>query len=59
MAIEGRAPKILRYCTKNGVPVAAFAVTMLFPCLSFLQVSNGSNKVLGILIGLITAGQGD
>lgn len=56
MALEGRAPAFLRYCTKNGVPVYAFAVTMIFPCLSFLQVSNGSAKVLGWLINLVTAG---
>jgi amino acid transporter len=29
---------------------------MVFPCLSFLQVSNGSNVVLGWLINLVTAG---
>lgn len=56
MALEGRAPAFLRYCTKSGVPVFAFAVTMIFPCLSFLQVSNGSAKVLGWLINLVTAG---
>lgn len=56
MALEGRAPAFLRYCTKNGVPLFAFAITMIFPCLSFLQVGNGSAKVLGWLINLVTAG---
>lgn len=56
MALEGRAPKVLSKCTKNGVPWAAFLVVMCFPFLSFLQVSNGSNQVLTWLINLITAG---
>jgi amino acid transporter len=50
LALEGRAPKALRYCTKNGVPLYCFFVVMCFPCLSFMQLSNGSNKVLGWLI---------
>jgi amino acid permease len=56
LAIEGRAPKALRYCTKSGVPLVCFAIVMVFPCLAFLQVSNGSNVVLGWLINLVTAG---
>lgn len=55
MALDGRAPKVLRYCTKSGVPVFCFAVVMVFPCLSFLQISNGSAKVLNWLINLVTA----
>jgi hypothetical protein len=57
MALEGRAPRFLQYCTKNGVPLYCFIVTMIFPCLSFLQVSSGSAKVLNWLINLITAGE--
>ncbi|CAD0088164.1 unnamed protein product [Aureobasidium vineae] len=56
LAIEGRAPKALRYCTKSGVPLVCFGIVMVFPCLAFLQVSNGSNVVLGWLINLVTAG---
>lgn len=56
MAVEGRAPGIFRKTTKNGVPIYCFFFVMLFPCLSFLQVSNGSNKVLTWLVNLITAG---
>ncbi|KAK4609184.1 General amino acid permease AGP2 [Fulvia fulva] len=56
LALEGRAPGVLKYCTKSGVPLFAFAVVMIFPCLSFLQLSNGSAKVLGWLINLVTAG---
>ncbi|CAK4031872.1 amino acid permease [Lecanosticta acicola] len=56
MALEGRAPRIFRYCTKGGVPLIALLFTIIFPCLSFLQVSSGSEKVLGWLINLVTAG---
>jgi len=56
LALEGRAPKALKYCTKSGVPLFCYAIVMIFPCLSFLQVSSGSNVVLGWLINLITAG---
>jgi amino acid transporter len=56
LALDGRAPKILRKCSRNGVPIYCFCVVMLFPFLSFLQVSNGSNKVLTWLVNLITAG---
>lgn len=56
LSLEGRAPAILRKCTKQGVPIYCFAVTMLFPFLSFLQVSSNSSQVLTWLINLITAG---
>ncbi|KAF2193171.1 histidine permease [Zopfia rhizophila CBS 207.26] len=56
LAIEGRSPKILRKCTRNGVPIYCFCVVMLFPLLSFLQVSNSSAQVLTWLVNLITAG---
>jgi len=56
MAVEGRAPGLFRKTTKNGVPIYCFFFVMLFPCLSFLQVSSGSNKVLTWLVNLITAG---
>jgi amino acid transporter len=56
LALEGRAPKIFRKCTKNGVPIYCFAITMVFPFLSFLQVSDDSSKVLTWLVALVTAG---
>ncbi|KAF2093969.1 hypothetical protein NA57DRAFT_47448 [Rhizodiscina lignyota] len=56
LALEGRAPKFLRYCTKSGVPIFCFIIVMCFPCLSFLQLSSGSNEVLTWLVNLITAG---
>ena len=56
LAIEGRAPKILRKCTKGGVPIFCFAIVMIFPFLSFLSVSSSSAIVLTWLINLVTAG---
>jgi amino acid transporter len=56
LALEGRAPRILTYCTKGGVPLYSFFVVMIFPCLAFLQLSNSSNQVLTWLINLVTAG---
>lgn len=56
LALEGRAPRFFQKCTKSGVPIYCFAVTMLFPLLSFLQVGNSSSIVLGWLVALVTAG---
>jgi amino acid transporter len=56
LAVEGRAPKFLRKCTKSGVPIYCFCVVMVFPFLSFLQLSDNSAKVLNWLINIITAG---
>ncbi|KAL4878469.1 amino acid permease/ SLC12A domain-containing protein [Aspergillus karnatakaensis] len=55
LALEGRAPRVLRNCTKQGVPIYCFLVVMVFPFLSFLQVSNSSNTVLTWMTSLITA----
>lgn len=56
LALEGRAPSFLTRTTKKGVPWAAFTVTMAFPFLSFLSLSNTASTVLGWLVSLITAG---
>lgn len=56
LALEGRAPRILRKTTAKGVPIYCFCVVMLFPLLSFLQVGSGSAKVLTWLINIMTAG---
>lgn len=57
LALEGQAPRILRKCTKSGVPIYCLGVTMLFPFLAFLNVSSGSAKVLTWLTNLITGAQ--
>ncbi|PKS04926.1 hypothetical protein jhhlp_008292 [Lomentospora prolificans] len=56
LALEGRAPKFLTKVTKSGVPIYCYFVVMLFPFLSFLQVSNSSATVLTWLVSLVTAG---
>lgn len=56
LSLKGQAPRILQKTTKNGVPIYCFAVTMLFPMLSFLQCGSGSATVLGYLLSLITGG---
>lgn len=57
LALEGQAPKFLRKCNKNGIPIYCYMVTMLFPLLSFLQVSNGSAQVITWLANLTEAAQ--
>ncbi|KAF7556452.1 hypothetical protein G7Z17_g1444 [Cylindrodendrum hubeiense] len=56
LALEGRAPRFLRYCNRKGVPIYCFCVVMIFPMLSFLQVGSGSATVLGWLTTIITGG---
>ncbi|CAI6230663.1 unnamed protein product [Periconia digitata] len=56
LAIEGKAPKVLRKCTRNGVPIYCFAIVMMFPFLSFLSVSSSAAKALTWLVSLTTAG---
>ncbi|TKX19197.1 general amino acid permease-3 [Elsinoe australis] len=56
LVIESKGPKFLSKVTKSGVPIYCFGVTMLFPLLSFLQVSNNTSQVLTWLTNLITAG---
>ncbi|KZM28737.1 uncharacterized protein EKO05_0000892 [Ascochyta rabiei] len=56
LSIEGRAPKFLRKCTANGVPIYCFVVVMIFPFLSFLQLSDSSATVLNWLVNIVTAG---
>ncbi|ETN41613.1 uncharacterized protein HMPREF1541_03549 [Cyphellophora europaea CBS 101466] len=56
LALSGHAPKVFTKTTRKGVPILALAVTMLFPFLSFLQLSGNSSTVLVWLIDVITAG---
>lgn len=57
LSIDGHAPKIFRKVTKSGVPIYCFAVVMIFPFLSFLQISSGSAKVITWLANLTEAAQ--
>ncbi|UPL01988.1 hypothetical protein LCI18_012922 [Fusarium solani-melongenae] len=56
LALEGHAPVFLTRCTSNGVPIWCVGIVMLFPFLSFLQVSNSTGQVLTWLVSVITAG---
>jgi amino acid transporter len=57
LALEGKAPKFLRKCTKSGVPIYCVAVTLAIALLSFLQVSNNAAVVLNWFVSLVTASQ--
>lgn len=46
LALDGHAPKFLRRCTKKGVPIYCFCVTMIFPFISLLQISSGASVVI-------------
>lgn len=54
LALEGKAPKVLRRCTRNGVPVYCVAIVLLISLLSFLQVSNGASTVLSWFVNLVS-----
>lgn len=53
LALEGKAPRILRKCTKNGVPIYCVAIVLMIALLSFLQVSNGAAVVLNWFVNLV------
>lgn len=56
LALEGRAPRFLRYTMSNGVPLWCFCVVMCFPFLSLLALGKGSAVVITWLVTLITGG---
>lgn len=57
LAMQGRAPKIFSYCSRNGVPIFCVIVSLCWGCLGFLQVNENTNTVLNWIINLITASQ--
>jgi amino acid transporter len=56
LALEGRAPRVLTHTTRRGVPIWCYCIVMIFPLLSFMQVSNNSSMVISWFASLITAG---
>lgn len=56
LATDGHAHHWLRKTTNNGVPIYCFAIVMVFPFISLLQVSNSSAVVITWLVNLVTAG---
>ncbi|KAK4151101.1 amino acid permease/ SLC12A domain-containing protein [Chaetomidium leptoderma] len=57
MALEGKAPRIFRHCTANGVPIYAVGLVLAIALLGFLQVSNDAAIVLQWFVNLVTASQ--
>ncbi|KAE8360340.1 amino acid permease/ SLC12A domain-containing protein [Aspergillus caelatus] len=57
LALDNKAPKIFRKCTKNGVPIYCVGLVLLIALLAFLQVSNSASVVLNWFINLVTASQ--
>ncbi|CAJ0550236.1 Ff.00g101660.m01.CDS01 [Fusarium sp. VM40] len=57
LALEGKAPRFLRTCTKTGVPIYCVVVVLAIALLSFLQLSNSSAVVLSWFVSLVTASQ--
>jgi len=54
LALEGKAPRFLTRCTRNGVPVYCVFVVLLISLLSFLQVSNSASVVLQWFVNLVS-----
>ncbi|KAH7414049.1 amino acid permease/ SLC12A domain-containing protein [Phaeosphaeria sp. MPI-PUGE-AT-0046c] len=57
LALEGKAPKFLTKCTKQGVPIYCVAFVLMVALLSFLQLGNNSAIVLNWFVSLVTASQ--
>ncbi|OAG41603.1 hypothetical protein AYO21_04067 [Fonsecaea monophora] len=57
LSLDGHAPKFLQKCTKAGVPIYCFFVTMLFPLLSLLTLGTSSTQVITWLTNLTEASQ--
>lgn len=57
LALEGKAPKFLTRCTRNGVPIYCVIVVLAISLLSFLQLSENSAVVLQWFVNLVTASQ--
>lgn len=57
LALEGKAPKVLTWCTKKGVPLYCVAVVLAIALLSFLQLGTNSAVVLQWFVSLVTASQ--
>ena len=54
LALEGKAPRLLTRCTRNGVPIYCVAIVLAISLLSFLQVSNGAATVLKWIVNLVS-----
>ncbi|KAI5919066.1 amino acid transporter [Camillea tinctor] len=57
LALDGKAPKFLTKCAKNGVPIYCVSLVLLIALLAFLQVSQNAAVVLNWFVSLVTASQ--
>lgn len=57
LALEGKAPRFLRTCTRSGVPIYCVFVVLAFGLLAFLQLGSGTSVVLNWFVSLVTASQ--
>jgi yeast amino acid transporter len=57
LALEGKAPRFLTRCTRNGVPIYCVLIVLGISLLSFLQLSENSAVVLQWFVNLVTASQ--
>ncbi|KHN97101.1 Amino acid/polyamine transporter I [Metarhizium album ARSEF 1941] len=57
LALEGKAPKLMTRCTRNGVPIYCVCFVLSFALLAFLQLSKNAAAVLDWLVSLVTASQ--
>lgn len=53
LALEGRAPKFLTRCTRNGVPIYCVLLVLVISLISFLQVSSGTAQVLRWFVSVV------
>ncbi|KAI9809845.1 MAG: hypothetical protein M1825_000278 [Sarcosagium campestre] len=54
LACERKAPRILAWTDRRGVPVVALLTSALFALLAFMNVSDDSKKVFGYFVNLVT-----
>ena len=55
LALEGRAPKMLTRCTRNGVPIYCVLLVLVISLISFLQVSSGTAQVLRWFVSVVSS----
>ena len=56
LALEGKAPRFLTRCTRNGVPIYCVAVVLAIALLSFLQLGSSASVVLQWFVNLVSHG---
>jgi len=54
LALDHKAPRFFRYCTKNGLPIWCLIATALISALAYLNVNNGTTTVFNWFVNLST-----